>query len=197
MLEIRAAYPRRPLRPQRELATPDVRKAVHLLLHHLAGLAARAREQLEVLEQRRADLAVAVALEHTARAGLGPLPALDLAREQVTRAARGLVLHEINAPQGARAASRATAPARRPACRPPRRTPSTRDPAPSTGTTRRWRRPRSRVRSRPARAAAAAGRPTCSGAPGRARARAPRTRPDGRACPSSRTRWAPAGAAGR
>src|SRR4030095_2984735 len=51
-----------------------------------------AREQLVVLEHGRADLAVAVAPQHLAGAGLGPLPALDLAGQEVAGAARRLML---------------------------------------------------------------------------------------------------------
>src|SRR5439155_9324912 len=87
---------------QRQLALAQVAETVHLLLHHLARLARGAREQLVLLEDRRADLAVAAVLERLARARFGPLPALDLPRQEVAGAARRLVLERHRPSRGTR-----------------------------------------------------------------------------------------------
>ena len=72
------------LRPQREaLPVQLVDEAVHLLLDDVGGLADRAPEERGVLEQRRADVAVAVGVRPRAHDFLEALPQRGLVRQDV------------------------------------------------------------------------------------------------------------------
>src|SRR5262249_16859785 len=94
VFEIRADHRRRVLRTQREIATAAVLERVHLLRHDVRLFAHRAHEQLRVLEDGRADAAVAVAVEGMLERGLDAPPALDLGGCHIVRAARSRILHE-------------------------------------------------------------------------------------------------------
>ena len=80
VLDEGAHHARRRFRPQRDALAALVGEAVHLLLDDVGGFAGALGEQLLALDDRRADLDVAVALAQRARDALDVLPLLDLAR---------------------------------------------------------------------------------------------------------------------
>ena len=87
VLDERAHHARRRFRPQRHAVAALVGERVHLLLDDVGGLARALGEQFLALDDRRADLDVAVALAERAGDALDVLPLLDLARQDVVRAA--------------------------------------------------------------------------------------------------------------
>jgi hypothetical protein len=76
----------RGLRPKRDAFTALVGEGVHLLLDDVRGFAGALGEQFLALDDGRPHLGVPVALEQAARDGFDPLPALDLAGQDVVGA---------------------------------------------------------------------------------------------------------------
>ena len=91
---------RRVLRPQRQRAALAVREGVHLLVDDVRRLADRAREELRRLEDRRADLAVAVEPKTRRAVGLDGGELLAVGRQEVVRALGRpeLAAHRAQAP---------------------------------------------------------------------------------------------------
>src|SRR5690606_37635179 len=75
---------------QRERVAAAVLERVHLLLDDVGHLADGALEELGALEQRQADLAVAVLGERLARDALARLPRRRVVRQDVVHATHGL-----------------------------------------------------------------------------------------------------------
>ena len=88
VLQRRAHGWRRAFRAQGELlAVHRVDEGVHLLLDDVGRLAYPAHEELRPLDDGRADLAVAVLLEHRARGFLEKAPAVRLVRQDIVHPA--------------------------------------------------------------------------------------------------------------
>src|SRR5262249_3103740 len=92
VLDVRARRARGSLRAEGERRPAGV-EGEHLLLDDVGRLAHGADEQLRRRGQRRADLAVAVALYRGAKRRLQPLPPPDLVGEDVVHPLGGAVLH--------------------------------------------------------------------------------------------------------
>ena len=90
VLDIGAQHARRGLGTKRERIPAPVLERVHLLLDDIRLVADSPRKQLGALEQRHADLSIAVCLEDPACRRLDALPARGLRRQDVTDATDGL-----------------------------------------------------------------------------------------------------------
>jgi hypothetical protein len=78
---------RRALGAQRQVLVVElVAPGIHLLLDDVGGLADRAPEELRVLDQRHADVAIAVAREPVLHARLEVEPQLRLFRQDIVHA---------------------------------------------------------------------------------------------------------------
>jgi len=105
VLHDRAHHPGGEFRPQRELlAVEPVLEGVHLLLDDVGDLADALDEQLGGLDDRRADLLVAVAAQPVGYPRLEPLPQRRVRRQQIVHAAHG---GELPVRHGAQADARA------------------------------------------------------------------------------------------
>ena len=84
VLDRRAHHARRELGAQRQpLAVETVLERVHLFLNDIGDLADALHEQFRVLDDRRADLLVAVAAQPVRDARLEPLPQRGIARQEI------------------------------------------------------------------------------------------------------------------
>ena len=90
VLDHGAHDPRRGLGPQRERGAALVLECIHLLGDDVGLGPDAAREQLRLLEDRGADLAVAVAGEQLAGRGLDAVPRAHLVGKDVPRPLDGL-----------------------------------------------------------------------------------------------------------
>ena len=94
-------HPGGALRPEGDAPVPLVLEGVHLLLHHVRAVAHAAREQLCVLEHRRADLAVAGQRAYRAHGRLDFLPAVRVIGQHVLRSLGRLRKHsDFSFPMG-------------------------------------------------------------------------------------------------
>ena len=93
VLDEGARHARRAFGLEGDGAPALVLEGVHLLLHHVCAVAHAAREQLRVLEHRRADLAVAGQRTYRAHGRLDLLPAVRVAGQHVLRSLGRLRKH--------------------------------------------------------------------------------------------------------
>ena len=95
------------LRAQRQAVPAAVGEGVHLLADHVGVLADRALEELGVLQDRYADLLVAIGGQQLARQVLKVLPGADLRGQHIVHSADRLDLPATSlSPRGAHAVGR-------------------------------------------------------------------------------------------
>jgi len=98
-----AHHARGGFRPQRQALAVAVLEGIHLLLDDVGHLADRTAEELGVLDDRQADLAVAVVLDEVAHGVLEIAPGGGILREHVVHAAYGFRFHVCLGSLGCRA----------------------------------------------------------------------------------------------